>query len=1152
MAFGVAEPTSHAYYPPPIPSPRITHGAGPSPARLNRRKRLRPEGPFPSPGWSRFASSCLAAALLLALCAAAEPARAQAGEPIKVLVAVLPFQVNSARPLAHLETTIADELTKRLEASGKVSVVDAVVVREALIAHVAGERTDDVLRKLAREVGADWVVQGSVTELAGSYSLDVRVAPAGERVPTRTMVFTANGDAELLERVAELSDRVVGIVSGDSAPGGRVVEVRFEGGAQFDETRVRSQLRTQPGRPYETAALDDDLARLRTIPGVANATASTERRPEGVAVVFRLTPAADRVVAVEGPTGKGGERVVEIRISGNRRIEADAIRARITTKPGDRYNAAQVAEDVRQIHSLGFFQDVRVRSEATAGGRVLTFEIVENPVVRQVTIAGNDAIDSDRIRDQLTLTTGATLDLPLLYENRDRIEALYRSEGYYQAAVRYEIKTLPNDAVGVNFEVNEGKKLKLREIRFEGNENLTDAELRRGMRTKPWRFWSWVTRYLDKSGTYAEPVFMQDLQGVEKKYGEAGYIRADIGEPQVETVKDGIEVVVPITEGDRFKVGKLDFAGDATIEADKVRSELALSKDEWFNRTHLSQDTDRVTRRYSDRGFAQAQVDPLTRTNEVDKTVDVTFDIERGPLQFVRRVDISGNTRTVDRVIRREVQLVEGELYSARSIYATKARLDSLGFFEEVNVEDKKTEQPDQVDLDVGVVEKPTGSLSFGAGYSSQDKFVLSGSVAQNNLFGRGYGIRLAADIGGQRDRFYATFSNRRLFDSEYSLAASAFRSSLQYEDFEETTLGADISIGRSFDEANRYRGFVRYSFNDREIDADSNITAASLIFREFFQDSTITSLAGLSFRADTRNDRVLPTGGYEYGLSMDGAGLGGFAKFARLEARGAWYHGIPEWLPLPLRDRSSFNLSGRMGYAFPFNDIDDFDIATFASGCLNDQSCTLDEIDEDLTLPLSERYFVGGLGAYQLRGFKARSVGPRRPVLYDTTLGGAFGAEEAGVYTPVGRANDPLNGSQSACVGGSPTFPSGAPVLVNTQSNDFDCNDLDDKDIDDFENLEETDVIGGSQFISLSAEYRFPISEALGLVGILFFDTGNAFDEEDILFNVTEWRMGTGVGALWFSPFGPLEAFIGFPLDRYSEIEDAFSFEFSVGGSAL
>ena len=318
-------------------------------------------------------------------------------------------------------------------------------------------------------------------------------------------------------------------------------------------------------------------------------------------------------------------------------------------------------------------------------------------------------------------------------------------------------------------------------------------------------------------------------------------------------------------------------------------------------------------------------------------------------------------------------------------------------------------------------------------------------------------------------------------------------------------------------------------------------------MFREFFQDATITSLLGVSFRADTRNDRVLPTAGYEYGLSSDGAGIGGFAQFLRFEARGAWYHGIPEWLPLPLRERSSVVLSARTGYAFPFNDIEDFDIGG-PDGCLNDENCTLDRIDEDFTLPLTERYFMGGIGAYQLRGFKARTVGPRRAVLYDTTF--QLHRRQGGPLL-AGRPRDQSRDAPAGVRRRLSDLLDGHPVTVNTQSSSRDCNSLDDREIDDFEDLDDTDVIGGSQFISLSAEYRFPISEALGLVGILFFDTGNAFDEEDFLFDVAEWRAGTGVGALWFSPFGPLQAFIGFPLDRL-DVEDVFSFEFSVGGSAL
>lgn len=1071
------------------------------------------------------AVSALAIALGIGIGIVAAAPAAHAQPPaVKVLVAVLPFQVHSEQDLSPLVGELAGQLTARLEASGRIRVVDTVVVREALVAHLSGESTDAMLRELAREVGAQWVVQGSLTELAGAYSLDVRVTPAGETIPSRTMVFTADDTSALRGRVEELSDRVLEIVSGDEVPGGRVLEVRIEGAAG-QEDAIRRELLVQPGRSFDGDAMRADVERLRTRPGFASAESETERGPEGVVVTYRLV-ASERILGTPETASAGGDRIAEIRIQGNRRIEADAIRARIATQPGDRYDAARIAEDVRQIHALGFFENVRVLAAQTPDGRVLTFEIEENPVVRQITIAGNDSIDADRIRDQLTLTTGATLDLPLLHENRDRIEALYRAEGYYQARVSHEVSTLPNDAVAVNFEVNEGRKLRLREIHFEGNEHFSDKELAAGLRTKRWRFWSYATRFLDKSGTYAEPIFMQDLQTVERKYTDAGFLRVEVGDPEVTTEKDGLIVTVPVTEGGRYRVGSLDVSGDVTVTGEELKPEFKLTKDEWFNRTHLSQDVDQVTRRYTDRGYFYASVNPLTQVDEVGKTVDVTFDVQKGPLYFVREIDIKGNTRTIDRVVRREMQLVEGELYSARKLQVSQARLNGLGFFEEVNFEPTRTEDPAALDLDVSVVEKSTGAISLGAGFSTADSLVVSGSVNQANLFGRGYGVQLAADIGGRRDRLNAQFVNRRLFDSEFGLAASAVRTNVFFEDFEQTSTGIDLNLSRSLDEAGQQRAFLRYSYNIREIDADDNITAAAPIFREFLEDSTDTSLLGLSYRIDTRNDRVLPTAGYEAGISLEGAGLGGFTKFARIETRAALYRGIPDWLPIPLRERSSVVFAARLGYTLPFNDVSDFDSPNvLPSAFLSAESKPLDQIADDLKLPLSERYFLGGLGTFQLRGYKARSVGPRRAIVQE---GRTLEGNGTGAFSPVNF--NPVTG------------------LCGSSSG---CNSLDDEDDDDFDNLDDTDVVGGSQFISLTTEYRFPISEALGLVGILFFDAGDAMAEDEFLFDATEWRFGTGFGALWFSPFGPLQAFVGIPLNPLS-VEDNYVFEFSVGGSAL
>jgi outer membrane protein insertion porin family len=1101
------------------------------------------------------------------------PHRAPAESLPRVVVAGLPFRIHSEKPLGYLEQSLADLLATRLEKSGRVEVVDAVVVREAAVEYAAGELGDEAVTRIARELGADYTVIGSLTELAGQFSLDVRVAPANGGAPARSIVVTAEGEDALLDRINELADRVIEHVSraGDARAVVKSVDVL---GGDGSERAWLEKLETRPGRPYDSAAVQRDLDTLRKLPGVATANVETQREPEGVVVRLRLVR-AERLGG-EARDASPTERVGEVRIRGNQRIEADAIRARIKTKAGDAYSKARVAEDLREVHALGFFRDVRVLGEDGLDGRVLTFEVEENPVVRRISIEGNDEVGTEKIRDALTLTTGSTLDYPLLYENRERVKALYRAEGFHLADVKHEIEPLQNNAVGIHFQIAEGKKLRLEKIAFEGNEHFDDDALSRGMKTKRWRPWSYVTQYLDKSGTYAEPVFLQDLRGVEQKYMDAGYLHVDIGEPDVVPIDDGLEVRVRIAEGDRFKVGKLDVAGDATVDLEALREKLALKEGEWFNRSALTGDVETLTGHYTDRGFWLAQVNPRTELLEKDKAVDVVFEVEKGNLYFVRGIDFAGNTTTVDPVLRREMQTVEGELYSARALGTSERRIKGLGFFEEVNFEPKPTDVPGQVDLGVKVVEKPTGSLSFGAGFSSTDKFVVTGNLSQTNLFGRGYGVQLAVDIGGSYSRYLASFTDPYLFGSEWSFSSALFKTDVEYTDFENRETGLDLALGHALDEDGRSRGFVRYSYSSREVIDDSGVNAASVIFRELISQSESSSILGLTFRTDTRDDPLSPTTGWMLAGGAELAGLGGFSKFIRFEGRVSRFLRAPSWFPI-YAGRSTFVATARAGYVFPFNTIADFDLPDIPS-VAGAEFQPLVAIDTDLELPLTERYFLGGLGTYQLRGFKARSVGPRRAILKRT---GLFGT--GNLFMPVGRElaqfghyeeiepdpDDPENQLDNPLgdEGGTPSQDRTSATqrfvvdgidavcndvegsLVNNQGDgDGKCNSLYTTDVHDFEDLDETDVIGGNKFMALNLEYRFPISEEMGLVGVVFFDAGNSFAENESLFDVGNWRYGTGVGVQWFSPFGPLQAFWGVPLNPL-EVEDSNVFEFSMGG---
>jgi outer membrane protein insertion porin family len=1047
-----------------------------------------------------------------------------------VVVAVLPFRVHSAKPVDYLGESLANLIHTRLEEAGDLQVIGVSDVRDRLGSDAFEETSDPGLRALARELGADYVISGSLTELAGHYSLDLRMTPAAVGLPARSRVLTAEEEDQLLASVDELADRVREQLVG--GPPSEVAEVVLVGGEGISED-LQGRLSTTVGEPYDPVVVRDDLALLRADASVIRADVEVETRDDGVLVTFSLVT-ADRPI----PAASGIDSVVsEVRIRGNRRIEADAIRARLGTREGEPYRSVQIAKDLMQINTLGFFRDVKVYTEEGQDGLIVTFEVEENPVVRQISISGNDSVEGDKVRDVLTLTTGSTLDYPLLFENRGRIEALYRAQGYYLAEVSYEIESLGEASVGIHFEVTENDKLHLEEIEFVGNEHFSDWELTEGFHTKTWHFWSYATSYFDNSGTYSEPLFHQDLRSVQNMYNEAGFIQVEVSPPEVTVEPDGISVSVEVKEGPQFRCGEIDVTGDSTVDVDALREMIQLKEGDIFNRTFLTDDVTQLTSFYQDRGFFYASVEPLSRMDDDTKVVDLVFQVRKGPLYFVRQIDISGNTTTVDPVIRREVPVVEGQLYSQRQINLSRGRVQRLGYFEEVDFRMEPTPEPEQLDMEVSVVEKPTGSLSFGAGFSSQDSFVLQGSLAQTNLFGRGYGVNLSADFStsGASRSVYLSFTDPAFLGSEFSLSTTISNRTLKFEDFKQDQIGADVVLGHALTEDNRTRGFLRYSFSSREVNQNSNVNAASLIFRELLNNSITSSSLGVSFVADYRDDQIAPTSGYQLGATAEYAGMGFFAEFVRLEGRAAWYLGAPSWMP----DRSTFVIATRAGYAIPLNTVGDWDLPeTDAFDDLiianNPEAAELKDIDQDLELPLSERYFLGGLGQFGLRGFKARSVGPRRAIL--RTINPLTRA----AYTPVGRDNS------GVCVD--------TPALENLGSGgngNGKCNNLKDKKNSDFEDLKETDVIGGNKFISTSFEYRFPISEAIGLQGILFMDMGNAFAEGDNLLNVDEWRYGSGGAVQWFSPFGPLMLVLGAPLDPL-ENEKTLVFEFSVGGGAF
>ncbi|MEE8557606.1 MAG: POTRA domain-containing protein, partial [Myxococcota bacterium] len=496
--------------------------------------------------------------------AAGDGALPAISDPVRVVAALQSFRVSS-QSNGKSEAAWLNRLVSRLEreegAHDPIRVVKRYVLERSVLGYSADEEDETRLQELASAAKVEFVVLGSLTRLADRYSLDVRLLRAERTTPMAHRVFEGEG----VEGLARAFDRAA--------------------------EAVRQWIAEPPVEPPPAAVspVAAPVARPSVL-GEAAGAADSPLQPVSAPKPFTVEPpevpesaprdepgpeesAGPRVdpVAVALPRGQtrrtgAGAVVTDIRVVGNRRIEADAIRGRVVTRVGERYDPEIAREDVRRVFDLGFFRDVQVLASDRPEGKIVTFVVEENPIIRKVAVSGNTAISADDIREQLTLTVGSTIDYPLLLENRQRIEGLYQAKGYYLVSVNPAVEPLSDDAVIVSFDVVEGRKLRLVEINFVGNEYLSSGDLEGGLATKRWRWYSPVTHYVDNSGLYAEPVFFQDVDRIRRKYMDAGFIQVRIGEPEAEADEEGLKVTVRIQEGEQFRVGEIDVLGDATID----------------------------------------------------------------------------------------------------------------------------------------------------------------------------------------------------------------------------------------------------------------------------------------------------------------------------------------------------------------------------------------------------------------------------------------------------------------------------------------------------------------------------------------------------------------------------------------------------------
>ncbi len=735
----------------------------------------------------------------------------------------------------------------------------------------------------------------------------------------------------------------------------------------------------------------------------------------------------------------------DVVIEGNRRVETSAIRSVISTAPGQSVSMEDIDADIRAIYKLGRFKDVQAEVSERNGATILIYRLEERPLVRKVEFEGNKELSTDKLTGLVVLKTPDIYDPGAVDRSVKAIKDAYLEEGFYAAQVDPEIEINDQNEASIIFQIEEGEKVLVDTISFEGNKVFSDKQLKKVMVTKERWFLSWLTG----RGTYQEEMLQNDLEIIADQYYNEGYVQVKVKQPQVTLSEDQrlLTLLIEVEEGDQFRVGEVDVQGDLLKSKEEILELIKLRPGDVFSRKQLRSDVFSVNDLYADQGYAYVNVSPLTSIDPEKHLVSLKFDIEQGIQVHIDQIRITGNTKTRDKVIRREMKLAEGDLYSATQLKESRRKINNLGFFEEVNVSTAKAGDPAHMDVNVEVKERPTGTFSLGAGYSSVDGIIGQGSVSQENFLGRGLKLNLSGSFGGRSTTYTVGLLEPYFLDKNLSLGFDVYKTEREWTDFTKKTVGGDIKLGFPLGEDNR--AFFIYRYEEKEIlDVDDE---ASLFIRDQEGTSTLSSLSG-SLTRNTTDYRLDPSKGYVAEGSIEFAGLGGTQKFSKyiLDYRHFF----------PFKWGTVFSAHGQLGYVQRIGGED---------------------------VPIDERFFLGGINS--LRGFNSREVGPR------------VRRSSQGV--------DPNTG-----------------IPIGSAGEDF-------------------EFIGGNKEAFFNLEYVFPIIKDLGLKGLVFFDTGNAWSEDEEYFSNMRYSVGTGIR--WFSPMGPLRLELGYNPDP-REDEDTTEWQFSIG----
>ena len=682
------------------------------------------------------------------------------------------------------------------------------------------------------------------------------------------------------------------------------------------------------------------------------------------------------------------DSVIEsVLVEGNERIEAETVRSYMAIGPGDAYDSDAVNESLKSLFDTGLFADVAIRRE----GNAFVVRVVESPIINRVAFEGNDDIADDELEAEIQLQPRVVYTRPRVQSDLQRLTEIYRRSGRFAVSIEPKVIQLPQNRVDLVFEIDEGPVTEVEVINFVGNTRFSDSALRDEIQTVENAWY----RFATSADTYDPDRLTFDRELLRRFYLSNGYVDFRVISAVAELMPDrsGFIVTFSLEEGERYRVSAIDIRSQLRdLAPDDLRPVVGMEEGDWYDADEVEDTLVALTEAVGSRGYAFVDVSPQVEPNREARTVDVTFDIDEGPRVYVERIEITGNARTLDEVIRREFRLAEGDAYNTALIRRSRQRIMNLGFFSQVDIETSEGSAPDRTILTVDVSEVPTGELSFGAGVSSAEGVLGDISIRERNLLGKGQELRLGLTISESRQEIDLSFTEPYFLDRDVAAGFDIFQRTVDLQDqssFDRETVGFVTRAGYPL--AERLRHTVSYSLRNDEV---SDVSPATSRFIREQEGETTTSAVAHRLEYDLRDSRIDPTDGYFVRFGQEFAGVGGDASF----------------------------LKHTLTYGHFYSVADGWVLSALARGG------HIVGIDDDVRIV--DRFFLGGR---RLRGFEPSGVGPRDTETGDALGGNMFYSLTGELGFPLGLPDElNLRGAVFSDVGTLTTIDDSGPELVD------------------------------------------------------------------------------------------------------------------------